>query len=160
MINVVGSVSFDGKSLDVYVSLDKPLFRATDIANMIDYSDGNTWKLLELCEMDEKLNLPVVVAGQKRTVSFVTEEGLYNILEQSRKPIARKFRKVINKQLIRMRKERGMDISEQFCEWDAMLDSIYWDEEKGILMQSVTVAGGDVDQVPFEGFVMEETLTK
>lgn len=156
MISVVGSISFDGKELDVYVSLDRPIFRATDIADMIEYSEGNTWKLLELCEKDEKLNLPVVVAGQKRNVSFVTEEGLYNILEQSRKPIARKFRKVINKQLIRMRKERNMNVSEQFDEWNEMLDGIYWDEETSTLMQSVTVAGGDVEQVPFEGFVMEE----
>lgn len=30
----------------------------------------------------------------------------------------------------------------------AFLDSIYWDEEKGKLMRSVTVPGGDVEQVP------------
>ena len=33
---------------------------------------------------------------------------------------------------------------------DDILDTLYYDEETGILMQSVTVAGGDVDQVPFE----------
>ena len=31
-----------------------------------------------------------------------------------------------------------------------ILDTLYWDEETGKLMQSITVQGGDVDQVPFE----------
>ena len=146
----VGSIAFDNRQLAVYDSLDDPIFRASDVAEMIDYSDGNTWKMLEMCEEDEKLVLPLVVAGQRRSVSFVTENGLYNILSQSRKPIARKWRRVVHNELIRMRKERKMNVSEQFEEWDHLLDDIYWDEEKQCLMQSVTVQGGDVEQVPFE----------
>lgn len=151
MIKVEGTLEFDGKKLDVYGDVNEPLFRASDIANMIGYSDGNTWKLLELCEHDEKLTLPLVVAGQKRQVNFVTENGLYNILSQSRKPIARKWRRVIHDELIRVRKERGMDILAQFEEWDHELDTLYFDEETGILMQSVTVQGGDVEQVIYRG---------
>lgn len=147
---VVGTITFDNKNLDVYVSLDQPLFRASDVANMIDYSDGNTWKMLEMCEHDEKLNLPLVVAGQRRQVSFITETGLYNILSQSRKPIARKWRRIIHDELINLRKTRDYNIVEQFEEWDHELDTIYFDEEKGILMQSVTIQGGDVIQVPYE----------
>ena len=152
MFNVesaVGTIEFDNKKLNVYVSLDAPIFRATDVANMIDYSDGNTWKMLEMCESDEKLNLPMVVAGQRRSVSFVTETGLYNILSQSRKPIARKWRRVIHDELIRLRKSRNMDIVEQFDEWDHALDTIYYDEETDTLMQSITIQGGDVIQVPY-----------
>ena len=33
---------------------------------------------------------------------------------------------------------------------DWILDSLYYDEETGLVMQSVTVPGGDVDQIPFE----------
>ena len=147
---VVGTISFDNKLLKVYSSLDEPIFKASDVAAMIEYSDGNTWKMLEMCEKDEKLNLPLVVAGQRRTVSFVTETGLYNILSQSRKPIARKWRRIIHDELIRLRKSRGKDIVEQFEEWDNELDTIYYDEETDTLMQSVTVQGGDVIQVPYE----------
>lgn len=88
-MNTVGVITFGSNKLDVYNSLDEPLFKAADVAGMIDYSSGNTWKMLEMCEEDEKLNLPMVVAGQRRSVSFVTETGLYNVLSQSRKPIAR-----------------------------------------------------------------------
>ena len=146
---IVGTISFDKKQLPVYSSLDEPLFRASDIASMIEYSDGNVWKMLEMCEQDEKLNLPIVVAGQRRQVSFVTEHGLYNILSQSRKPIARKWRRVIHDELIRLRKSRGFDVVKQFEEWDHELDGIYFDEETGMLMQSVTIQGGDVIQIPY-----------
>lgn len=147
---IVGTIKFDNRLLPVHWDLNEPLFRATDVANMIDYSDGNSWKMLQLCEEDEKLNLPMVVAGQSRMVAFVTETGLYNILSQSRKPIARKWRRVIHNELIRMRKEKGMDVVQQFDEWDHLLDDIYWDEERGMLMRSVTMPGGDVEQVPYK----------
>lgn len=148
--NVVGTISFDRKQLDVYSSLDEPIFRASDVADMIGYSDGNTWKMISMCEEDEKLNLPIVVGGQRRNVSFITENGLYNVLSQSRKPIARKWRRIIHDELIQLRRSRNMDILQQFDEWDHELDTLYIDEETGILMQSVTIQGGDVIQVPYE----------
>lgn len=149
-LTVVGTVKFDGRHLDVYSSLNEPLFKAADVANMINYSSGNTWKMLEMCEEDEKLNLPMVVAGQRRSVSFITENGLYNVLSQSRKPIARKWRRIIHDELIRLRKSRSMDIISRFQEWDHELDTLFIDPETGILMQSVTVQGGDVIQVPYK----------
>lgn len=147
---IVGTITFDKRQLDVYSSLDEPIFRAADVAKMIDYSEGNTWKMLEMCEEDEKLNLPMVVAGQRRSVSFITETGLYNVLSQSRKPIARKWRRVIHDELVKMRKVKNFNILQQFDEWDHEADTLYIDEETGILMQSVTVQGGDVIQVPYK----------
>ena len=149
-MNVVGTITFGKRLLDVYSSLDEPLFKASDVANMIDYSSGNVWKMLEMCEEDEKLNLPMVVAGQRRTISFITETGLYNVLSQSRKSIARGWRRIVHEELIRLRKSNNKDIIEQFEDWDHELDTIYFDPETGILMQSVTVQGGDVIQVPYD----------
>ncbi len=151
--NVVGHINLDDKKLDVYSSLDEPIFKASDVADMIDYRDGNIRKMLKMCEEDEKLQLLMLVRpDQKRmiAVDFVTETGLYNILAQSRNPIARKWRRVINNKIIDFRKSRNMDIIEQFDEWDHELDDIYIDPETGIMMQSVTVEGGDVIQVPYE----------
>ena len=53
-------------------------------------------------------------------------------------------------ELISMRRSKGRNIAEQFEEWDHALDNIYFDEETGKLMQSVTVQGGDVEQIPYE----------
>lgn len=146
-IKIAGSISFGGKRLNVYGDLDAPLFKAKDISHAIGYSSGNEWRMLEMCEEDEKLKLPLVVAGQRRSVNFVTENGLYNILAQSRMEIARSWRRVVHDELINMRKEKGRNIAEQFEEWDHAMDNIYFDEETGQLMQSVTVPGGDVIQL-------------
>ena len=106
--------------------------------------------MLQACEEDEKLNLPMVVAGQRRTVSFITETGLYNILSQSRKPLARRWRRVIHQELISLRRSRGKNIVEQFEDWNHDLDAIYVDPETNVMMRSVTVQGGDVIQIPCE----------
>ena len=148
-MEIVGSVIFKDKTLPIYSSLDVPLFRASDVAKLIEYSDGNVWKMLEMCEADEKLTLPMVAHGQRRTVSFITETGLYNILAQSRKPIARAWRRVVHEELIALRKSRGKNVAEQFQDWDDAAESIYFDEETGMMMQSVTVAVGDVEQIPY-----------
>ena len=79
-----------------------------------------------------------------------SENGLYNILAQSRMEIARSWRRVVHDELINMRKEKGRNIAEQFEEWDHAMDNIYFDEETGQLMQSVTIPGGDVIQIPYE----------
>ena len=123
-IKIAGSISFGGKRLNVYGDLDAPLFKAKDISHAIGYSSGNEWRMLEMCEEDEKLKLPLVVAGQRRSGNFVTENGLYNILAQSRMEIARSWRRVVHDELINMRKEKGRNIAEQFEEWDHAMDNI------------------------------------
>ena len=150
MINVIDVVKFDDICVNVYGSLDEPLFRAMDIANIIASTGENLWDILELCEEDEILYLPKTIDDGFSYV-FITETGLYNLLAQSRKPIARKWRRIIIRELIDLRKERNMDIVEQFEDWDHQLDDLYFDEEKGVMMISITVQGGDVIQEEYEG---------
>ena len=85
-IKIAGSISFGGKRLNVYGDLDAPLFKAKDISHAIGYSSGNEWRMLEMCEEDEKLKLPLVVAGQRRSVNFVTENGLYRAVWKLQDP--------------------------------------------------------------------------
>lgn len=148
-MNVVGTISFDKKILNVYSSMDEPLFKASDVADMIGYGEDDVWKMLEMCEEDEKMNLPLEVSGQRRSVSFLTEGGLYSVLLQTHKPIARKWRRIVRNELIRLRKFRDKNIEEQFEDWNHELDTIFIDPETGVLMQSITVQGGDVIQVPY-----------
>ena len=146
----IGKIQFNNQVLDIYGTVDRPCFIAVDVAKIIDYSDGNTSEMLKSLEKDESFKTILTKNGQRRTVLMVSELGLYNILSQSRKPTARLWRRVVHQQLIDTRKARGLKIEDQFDEWDALLDTIYIDQETGILMQSVTVAGGDVEQVPYE----------
>ena len=55
--------------------------------------------MLENIDEEEKLNGVIFHAGQKREMTFLTEDGLYEVLMQSRKPIARKFKKKVKKLL-------------------------------------------------------------
>ena len=148
-IKIVGEIRFQNIFIPVYGDLENPLFKAGDVAELMEYGEGNVWNLTRLCEDDEHLLLPLVVAGQRRQVTFITETGLYNIFSQSRKPLARAWRRVVHEELIALRRAQGKDVAQKFEEWAEMADNIYFDEERGCLMRSVTVQGGDVEQVPY-----------
>lgn len=146
----VGQVRFDGYVLDVYDSLDTPYFLAKDVAKLIDYSVGKTGQMLETLERDEYLTDIAYRSGQKRRVYMITELGLYNILSQSRKPMARKWRRVVHSNLILMRKQNKLTVNEQFEEWDELAEDFYIDPETGVLMEIKTISGGDVEVEPYE----------
>lgn len=149
-VKIVGSIRFKNYTLPVYGDLDEPLFKAADVAELLDYGANNVWNLTNLCEEDERLVLPADAGGQRRNVTFLTETGFYNVLAQSRKHVARAWRRVVHEELIALRRSRGKNVSDQFEDWDHQADSIYFDDETGMLMRSVTVPGGDVEQVPYK----------
>ena len=142
----VGRVEFDGRSLPVYRDLNDPLFLGSDVLEMIGWNRGPSNSIQYYCEIDEMINMFNGIPGP-----FITETGLYNVLSTTTNHISRKWRRVIHNEIVRARKQRGFDIIAKFDEWDHELDTLYIDEETGILMQSVTVAGGDVEQVVYEG---------
>ena len=97
--------------------------------------------------------------NKTRWMLAVNEAGIYQALFASRKLEARKFQLWTFDILKKLRKNVGLegyevmkmtepDIQEQI---DWIIDSLYWDEEKKCIMQSITVQGGDVEQIPFEG---------
>lgn len=99
--------------------------------------------------------------NKTRWMLAVNELGIYEALFASRKLEARKFRMWAGTVMQKLRSSVGLQqyevmrmtepsIQEQI---DWVLDSLYWDEERKCVMQSVTVQGGDVEQIPFEGWV-------
>ena len=95
--------------------------------------------------------------SQKMVV--INEKGIYQALFASKRLEARKFQMWTFDIIEKLRSKVGLqqyevmrmtepDIQSQI---DWILDSLYWDDEKKCVMQSITVAGGDVDQVPFLG---------
>lgn len=93
-----------------------------------------------------------------RWMLAVNEIGIYEALYSSKKLEARKFRKWTTTVLKKLRKHIGLEgyevmrMADQDVQDDIdhFLDDLFYDEETGQLMQSIVVAGGDVDQVPFE----------
>lgn len=149
MVNIAGMIRLDNTSIRVYNSLDEPLFMVEDILKLIDIPKDKLLDVISLCEGDEIFMLPRT-EGDTYSDAYATESGLYDILSQARSVTARKWRRVIIKELIALRRSRGYNIVEQFDEWDHALDDLYFDEATGMLMESVTVPGGDVIQVPYK----------
>lgn len=92
-----------GTKFNMYGTKDRPLFLAVDVAEMIEYSVDKTHQMLELVDDNEKLTDTIYRKGQKREVWFLTEDGLYELLMQSRKPLAKPFKLEIKKVLHQIR---------------------------------------------------------
>ena len=96
------------KNFKVYGDIENPLFLAKDVAEWIDYSKTgkgayDVSKMLKTLDDDEKTIRTIFVSEQKRDMWFVTEDGLYEILMLSRKPIAKQFKKEVKKILKELR---------------------------------------------------------
>ena len=80
-----------GRQFEVYGTPQEPLFLAKEVAEMIEHSDVST--MMRSVDEDEKLTQTLFVSGQHREMWLLTESGLYEVLMQSRKPIAKQFKK-------------------------------------------------------------------
>ena len=97
-------------------------------------------------------------ARKTQDMLAVNEIGIYEALFASRRLEARKFRRWSATVLQKLRNQVGLEQYEVMRmtepeiqeDIDHILDTLFYDEETGKLMQSVTVAGGDVEQIVFE----------
>jgi len=94
-----------GQQFTVYGTKEEPLFKAQDVARMIDHS--NIAKMLDLVDDDEKGVKQLLTPGGYQRVWFLTEDGLYEVLMQSRKPVAKEFKKGVKKILKDIRQNGG-----------------------------------------------------
>lgn len=88
--------------------MNEPLFMAKDVAEWIELT--NVSDMISRVDSDEvtKLNL----GGLQGECNFLTENGLYEVLMQSRKPIARQFKKKV-KEILKSIRNNGGYISGQ-----------------------------------------------
>lgn len=93
-----------GKVFTVYGTIEEPLMLAKDVAEWIDYNKNLVGQMLKTVDEDEKMTSPLHYNGQVRNMWFLTEDGLYEVLMQSRKPIAKDFKKQVKVILKEIRK--------------------------------------------------------
>lgn len=91
-----------GNEFSIYGTAEEPMFLAKDVAEWIGHTDLS--RMVGLVEDDEKLKRTMYVSGQNREYWFLTEHGLYEILMQSRKSIAKVFKKQVKEILKEIRK--------------------------------------------------------
>lgn len=104
-IQVVKKTTLLGKELTVFGTAENPLFIAKEVADWIEHSDVS--RMVKVVDDDEKLTRTMFVSGQGREVWLLTEDGVYEVLMQSRKPIAKEFKKGVKKILHEIRMTGG-----------------------------------------------------
>lgn len=90
-IKILTKAEVLAKEFILYGTVEEPLFLAKDVAEWIGLS--NVSDMISRVDSSEvtKLNL----GGLQGECNFLTEDGLYEVLMQSRKPIARQFKKEV-----------------------------------------------------------------
>lgn len=114
-IQIFHKTTLLGKELNVYGDAENPLFLARDVAEWIEYDMDSINKMSQLVDEDEKLTGTIFRSGQNRQATFLTENGLYEILMQSRKPIAKQFKKGI-KEILRSVRKHGAYMTQSTLE--------------------------------------------
>lgn len=103
-IQVLANREILGKRVRTYGDIENPLFLARDVANWIEHSDVS--KMMNSVDEDEKVKNIIRTLGGNQEMWFLTEDGLYEVLMQSRKPIAKAFKKKVKNMLKDLRMNR------------------------------------------------------
>ena len=104
-----------GKIFRVYGTFENPLFMVKEIAEWIEYDISKSSRLIESIDDEEKVRHYVSTLGGVQETWFVSEDGMYEILMQSRKPIAKQFKKQVKIVLKSIRKH-GAYMTEEVIE--------------------------------------------
>lgn len=111
-IKVLSETELLGHKFTVYGTAENPLFLAKEVAECIDYaktSQGyyDVSRMVGTVDEEEKYLRTIFVDGRNYEMWFLTEDGLYEVLMQSRKPIAKAFKKGVKEILKTIRKTGG-----------------------------------------------------
>ena len=134
---------------------ETPLFCLADVCKVLDLQSSAVMRRLEKGVISSH---PLQTAGGTQQVNFVNEDGLYDVILDSRKPEAKAFRKWITSEVLPTIRKHGAYMTE-----DALTRAI---TEPDFLIQLATALKEEktkrlsVEQVCEEQKVQIEDLTK
>lgn len=102
-VKIINKSNLLDKEIDVWGSVERPLFRAKDVVDWLKAK--NVSMVIDRVDEEERLKLNLGRNGGDTW--FLTEDGLYEVLMQSRKPIAKQFKKGVKKILHEIRTKGG-----------------------------------------------------
>ncbi|MBE7118614.1 Bro-N domain-containing protein [Bacillus cereus] len=125
-LTVVHQQDVLGQPFKVYGTVEEPLFLAKDVARWVEHS--NLTMMLKVLDSDEKEKHNLILNDDYHQVGhggirenkemwFITEDGIYELLMLSRKPIAKAWKKEVKKILKQIRLTGGtvqVDREEEF----------------------------------------------
>ncbi len=89
---------FNQKKVTTILIDGMPWFIAKDVCDILGLD--NVTKAMYVLDEDEKLTLPIVRAGQKRTTNIINQSGIYNLCFRSNKPQAKALRKWVTSEVL------------------------------------------------------------
>ena len=108
-IQVLKQTELLGHQFTVYGTAENPLFLAKEVAECIEHS--NITVMLQTIDEEEKVKItpkqPLGDLVNYKEYNFLTEDGLYEVLMQSREPIAKQFKKGVKQILHEVRTTGG-----------------------------------------------------
>lgn len=119
---------FLDKRIRVFGTPEDPLFLARDVAEWIEHS--NPRMMLQTVDDDEKGVRNVYTPGGMQEAWFLTEDGLYEVLMQSRKPKAKEFKKEVKKILKSIRKTGGYIVGQENMPKEVLLAHAVLESQK------------------------------
>lgn len=140
-LQIINEQEVLGKKFKVYGTFENPLFLAKDVAEWIDYAfkdsrkvHRDVSKMLKTVDEDEKIKSTMKLGGEDYShggvrenteMWFLTEDGLYEVLMQSRKPIAKEFKKEVKKILKALRTGQAKLVPQLSAEDRAIVEIIH-----------------------------------
>lgn len=113
-ISVLQKSNLLGRDFTIYGTVENPLFLAKDVAEVINHS--NITAMIASVDEDERvIGRTKDSLGRDNGATFLTEDGLYEVLMLSRKPIAKEFKKGV-KEILKSIRKNGAYMTEQTIE--------------------------------------------
>ncbi|MEX3713408.1 BRO family protein [Cytobacillus horneckiae] len=178
----ISEIVFNNQTFNIYGTFDNPLFLGKDISIWIGHNKPA--EMIRNVDEDEKLMATISHSGQNRQMWFLTEQGMYEVLMQSRKPIAKECKKVIKTHLKEMRTtgvslRQGLTLQQQSEILLSKLDEVLNQQEAelafltqqcemlgkqaGLLIEEITLVDNQIKELQpyakkYKEFLAEDAL--
>lgn len=106
-VKVLTKAEVLAKEFILYGTVEEPLFLAKDVAEWIEYDLSSINKLVQNVDDEEKVRSIIPTLGGEQEMWMLTEDGVYEVLMQSRKPKAKLFKKEVKSILKSIRLNGG-----------------------------------------------------
>jgi prophage antirepressor-like protein len=137
-----------GVNITIQGTHEEPLFRANDIATVLEISNIRT--STQDFDITEKYGVHTMdIMGRDQETMFLTEKGLYKVLFKSRKPIAKKFTDWVCDVIKDVRLKGKYDLAEQL---------LLKDEQILTIKEKTMINDFDKKRVIYLGFSEENVI--
>ena len=115
IIKVIAEREVCGKQFRVWGTPEKPLFRLTEVKDLLGYKGGKeqTCRLAKKLPDSEKVKLKIMIGNQSRHCTFITESGFYKVIMKSDKPEAEPFKDWVFDEVLPCIRKHGYYSKEQ-----------------------------------------------